>query len=97
MPTGQALIVQSPFRDEALDDLFALEDELIAAVNAAGAGEFDGNEIGAGRLILYFYGNDCESILKAVRPALLANPITSSAQITLRFGPPGSVHRIEQL
>jgi hypothetical protein len=36
--------------------VFALEDQLIRAIDAAGVGEFDSNEFGGGEAVLYAYG-----------------------------------------
>lgn len=50
--------------------LFALEDRLIQAIDAAGAGEFDGNEFGGGEAVLYAYGPDASVLYAAMEPHL---------------------------
>ncbi len=72
-----------------LDRLFALEDRLETAINKAGVGEFDGNEIATnGSGSLYMYGPDADALFAAVRPVLEATDFTRGARVMLRYGPP---------
>jgi len=55
-----AVIVHFQYGSTDLSRLFVLEDELERAIAAAGAGEFDGNEVAADGSdgYLYMYGPD---------------------------------------
>ena len=72
------------------DDLAALEDTLIAALNKLRVGEFDGNEIGPNQTTLYLYGSDADLLFSAVERTLTENPLSQEAQVILRYGGPGS-------
>ena len=78
-----------PFSGSNLDPVFALEDALIEAVESAGAGEFDGNDVGQGECTLYMYGPDADAIFAAIKPVIAAHPeMLSGGQAKLRYGPP---------
>src|SRR5262245_3056507 len=59
-----------------LAPLFALEERLEAAINAARVGEFDGNEVAADGSdgVLYMYGPDADRLFEAIRPVLEGVP-----------------------
>lgn len=46
--------------------VYDLEGRLERAIEAAGAGEFDGNEFGGGKAVLYMYGPDKDRLWDAV-------------------------------
>src|SRR5450432_2223289 len=48
--------VTFPFEGADLAPVFALEVALSAAIEASRSGEFDGNEVGGGEVVLYMYG-----------------------------------------
>jgi len=75
-----------------LGPLFALEERLNAAIDAAQAGEFDGNEVATDGSdgFLYMYGPDADRLFEVIRPVLEACPFMRGARITLRYGPPSS-------
>jgi len=85
-----AVIVHFQYGSTDLWRLFALEDELERAIVAAGAGEFDGNEVAADGSdgYLYMYGPDADRLFAAVRPALEASAFMRGARVQLRYGPP---------
>lgn len=85
----QALLVHLPATGPpfALD---VIEDPLIAAIDAAGIGEFDGNEVGAGGATLYMYGPDAEALFEVVEPILRQMALPDGSCLVKRFGPPGS-------
>ncbi len=87
----QAVIVQFNFPSGNLDRIFELEDQLANAVEAAGVGQFDGNEIAVdGRdNLFYMYGPDADCLYKAIEPVLLGSELLSEARVRLRYGPPG--------
>jgi hypothetical protein len=66
--------------------VFALEDELIAAIEAHGVGEFDGNEFGGGEAVLYAYGPNAERLFAAME-SILRSLDARPAFAILRFGP----------
>jgi hypothetical protein len=78
-----------------LQNIFALEDALEKAIKSAGVGEFDGNEIGEGKCVLFMYGPNAKKLFKAIEPIVRRSPLTKGGVVRLRFGPPGS--REEQI
>jgi hypothetical protein len=87
-----AVIVRFVYGSTDLSRLFAVEDRLEKAIDAAGAGEFDGNEVAADGSdgTLYMYGPDADALFAAVRPTLVATDFLRGATVTLRYGPPGA-------
>ena len=67
-----------------------LGDELAARVEAAGAGEFDGDLIGEDLGILYLYGPDADRVWLAIEGVLRAALLPAGAYVVKRYGPPGS-------
>jgi len=74
-------------------DLMTIEDELEAALEGRGLGEFDGNEIGADGATLFLYGRDAERLFAAIEPSLRAYPLCRNARVEIRKGPPGAPAR----
>ena len=62
-------------------DIQALADDLAAAVEASGFGEYDGEELGAGECTLFFCSQDPEQLLTFLRPLLKRSPLCRGAQI----------------
>jgi hypothetical protein len=96
-----AVIAHFKYAAHGLDALFEVEDQLEAAINAAGVGEFDGNEIAVDGSdgSLYMYGPDAEALFAVVYPILARAACLRSVRVTLRFGPPedGVPERVEAL
>jgi len=69
--------------------VYALGDQLQAAIAEAKVGEYDGHAIPAdGSDGRYFvYGPDAEAIYKVIAPVLEASPLMRGATITLHYGP----------
>jgi hypothetical protein len=65
--------------------IYEAEDALTAAVEEAGAGEFDGNEFGQGEAALYAYGPDADLLFEAMEPTLRDLPFRP-AHVVLRRG-----------
>ncbi|GAA0464204.1 hypothetical protein Ade02nite_31120 [Paractinoplanes deccanensis] len=65
--------------------IYALQGRLRNAIEAAGAGEFDGNLFGGGEVELYAYGPDASRLFAAMEPELRAFP-ARPAHVVLRFG-----------
>lgn len=59
----------------------ALADELSAAVEAGGFGEYDGEELGGGECTLFFCSDDPEQLLTFLRPLLKRSPLCRGAQV----------------
>jgi hypothetical protein len=90
MATEHAVIVKFQYGSTDLSRLFVLEDQLIAAIENAGVGEFDGNEVATDGSdgLLYMYGPDADRLFDAVQPVLAACPFMRGAVATKRYGPP---------
>lgn len=84
----QAVIVKFSYGLKSTKELFALEAELENAIESAGVGGFDGNEISADLSdgYLYMYGPDADVVYAAVEPILKATHFMKSAQVTLVYG-----------
>jgi hypothetical protein len=67
------------------EEIYALKYRLIEAIEAAAAGEFDGNEFGGGKVVLYAYGPNAGRLFAAMEPQLRAFP-ARPAHAVLRFG-----------
>lgn len=70
---------------EEREAIFALEDRLIALIDAAGVGDLDGNEFGGGEAVIYCYGPDASRLFQAIEAearGFQARP----AYAYLRFG-----------
>ena len=77
-----------PQRHRDLDPLFALEHELIAALDGKNVGELDGNEIAVDGVdgLLFLYGPDADALFGAIESILRASPVTQGGHATLRYG-----------
>lgn len=90
-----ALIVRLQLAEEAGSDqereeIFALQDELGAAIEEAGAGEFDGDEWGGGTCTIYMYGPSADGLWEAIAPALEKRPFRKGSYAVRRYGAPGA-------
>jgi hypothetical protein len=74
-------------------DLATLEDELVAALERSGLGEFDGNEVGPGETALYLYGPNAGALFAGIEPVLRASPLCQNARVVIRFGGPGAAEK----
>lgn len=75
--------------ERTLDPLFALEDELIAALEGKNLGELDGDEIAMDGSdgSIFLYGPDADALFAAIQPVLKSSPVTQGGNATLRYGP----------
>lgn len=96
-PPEHALIVQFTYGSTDLSALFALEAELASAIQANGAGEYDGNEIAADGSdgTLYMYGPNADALYEAVRATLQSKAFMDGARARIRYGQPGAQVREE--
>ncbi|WP_246811386.1 hypothetical protein [Mesorhizobium sp. AA22] len=69
--------------------IFALEDRLEQVVGNASVGEFDGDEFGDGKCILYMYGPDAERLFFVIEPVLKSSPAAVGGYAIKRFGKAG--------
>jgi len=84
-----AVIVNLPVDQPGLD-LDTIEDPLIAAIEASGIGEFDGNAIGPDGAVLYMYGSDADALFEVVGPVLEGVELPAGSYALKRYGPPGA-------
>jgi hypothetical protein len=75
------------------DELWNLEDRLSEAIEAAGLGEFDGNELGPDDAKLFMYGRDADRLFKSIEEILRSSPLCVGARVVIRYGEPGSQQR----
>ncbi|RWF79628.1 MAG: hypothetical protein EOS26_01330 [Mesorhizobium sp.] len=66
--------------------ILALEDRLEQVVGNASVGEFDGDEFGDGKCILYMYGPDAERLFVVIEPVLRSSPAAVGGYAIKRFG-----------
>ena len=71
---------------EEREEVFALEDRLVAIIDKHGLGELDGNEFGAGEAVLHCYGPDADRLFTWIEGELRAFP-ARPAYAVLRYGP----------
>jgi hypothetical protein len=88
--TEHAVIVRFTYGLNDLNPLFALEDELIKAIETNGAGEFDGNELASDNShgVIYMYGANADILFHVIKPVLQTAPFMKGATARLRYGPP---------
>jgi hypothetical protein len=82
-------------QEKEREAIYALVRRLREAVEDADAGEFDGNEFGAGKVVLYAYGPDANRLFAAMEPQLRAFP-ARPARAVLRFGEADNPAAVEQ-
>ncbi len=71
---------------EEREYLFALEDTIAEAIADAGAGEYDGNEIGQGEFSFVMYGPSARRMLEVARPIIPPRIILPGSYAVLRSG-----------
>ena len=94
-----AVIVNFDYGSTDFGPVFALGERLEQAIAAAGAGEFDGNELATDGSdgSLYMYGPDADRLFAAVRPVLESTGFMRGARVRLRSGAAGSNAREQQV
>lgn len=73
--------------DAGLDEI---EDLLIKEIDAAGVGEFDGNEIGRDEAVLFMYGPDADSLWGAVEKTVRNAGLGPGSYALKRYGDRGA-------
>ena len=74
--------------------IYGLQDRLAKVIEVARAGDFDGNEFGGGKAVLYMYGPDKERLWSVVETEARRFPLRPAFAL-LRGGPettPNQVH-----
>jgi hypothetical protein len=89
-PPEHAVIVRFRYGSTDLAPLHELTSRLDQAIDAAGVGEYDGDEVATDGSdgLLYMYGPDADALFAVVRPILTSVTFMSGARATLRYGPP---------
>ena len=64
----------------------ALTDDLERVISEEQAGEFDGEEFGDGRCVLYMYGPDADRLFEVVEPILKLAPLARGGFAIKRYG-----------
>ena len=88
----QDLLVRLPLSNRALgvakerEELDALANELADAVEAAAAGEYDGDEFGGGDCTLFFTGPDAARLFAVLQPLLRRHRLGRNAVVQLQDG-----------
>ena len=95
----QAVIVQFDYGSTDLRPLRDLESQLEKAIESAGAGDFDGDEIEtSGRDgYLYMYGRSADELFDVIHPILRGSPFMHGAKVTKIYGLPGTSARRTEL
>ena len=84
-----AVIAGFEYGSTDLDALFEVGRQLEAAIDEAGVGEFDGNEIAVDGSdgSLYMYGPDADKLFEVVRPVLERAECLREVVVRLQYGP----------
>jgi hypothetical protein len=88
----QAVIVHLRLSDggfgslEDRDCLFELQDKIAAAIQAADAGELDGDEFGEGECVLFMYGPSADRLFAAIEPLLRSSLSAVGGYAIKRYG-----------
>ncbi len=69
--------------------MVVLSRHLETAIVAAGAGVFDGNELGGGECKLFMYGPDADRLHAAVAPVLANSTLVRGGYLLKRYGTAG--------
>jgi hypothetical protein len=89
-PTEHAVIVHISNSTDQHIGLDMIEDPLIDAIETAGVGEFDGNEIGPDEALVFMYGPDADALWRVVEPVLRDANLGPGSYAVQRYGPPGA-------
>ena len=81
------------FANEDLEGSIPLQDKLFELLKDSSVGEFDGNEVGGGELVLFLYGPDAEALFKFIEPTLRAEEFCRGARAVIRWGGPQAPKR----
>ena len=80
-------LVEDPFGSAREREVVAnLIDALDRVIDEQGVGEFDGEEFGGGRCVIYMYGPDADQLFAVVEPILRATPLARGGFAMKRYG-----------
>ncbi|MGJ5180952.1 hypothetical protein ACQR16_28740 [Bradyrhizobium oligotrophicum] len=88
----QAVIAYIPLREGSFGskrecaEIADLTAKLQQAIDHHGVGEFDGDEFGGGRCVLFMYGPDADQLFGVIAPILKAFPLTRGSIVIKRYG-----------
>ena len=94
--------VRAPIPDEAvliyidgedLEGSIPIQEKLQSLLENESVGEFDGNEVGGGQLVLFLYGPDAELLFSRIEPTLRADEYCRGAKVVIRWGGPTAPKR----
>ena len=87
--TEQSIIIHFEYGSRDLGPLHALEEKLTTAIEEAGVGELDGDEVSIDGqdAYIYIYGPNAKAIFDVIEPILVDEEITQGAEVQLRLGP----------
>jgi hypothetical protein len=97
----QAVIVYLPLTEDPFglererEAIADLADMLHHAIEDRGVGEFDGEESGGGRCVLYTYGPDADRLFGVIEPTLKAAPLTRGGFAIKRYGDVKDLNAVE--
>ena len=75
---------------EERDRIYALENQLSAAIKNSSSGEFDGDEYGGGVCTIYMYGPSADRLLSVTLPILKGFHAPLGSFVIKRYGKPGA-------
>jgi hypothetical protein len=74
---------------DEVESIHDLSDQLLEAIEEREVGEFDGDEFGDGRCMLFMYGPDADALFAVVEPILRASPLSRGGHAIKRYGEAG--------
>ncbi|MGJ4913301.1 hypothetical protein ACQR10_06275 [Bradyrhizobium sp. HKCCYLRH2060] len=88
----QAVIAYIPLREDPFGserecvEIGELAAQLQHAIDHHGVGEFDGDEFGGGRCVLFMYAPDADRLFGVIAPILAAAPVARGGFVIRRYG-----------
>lgn len=90
------LLTDAPFGSRReRENITALADQLQQVINDHDVGEFDGDEFGDGRCVLYMYGPNADRLFDVIEPILRENPLTQGGFAIKRYGEAKDLNAVE--
>lgn len=96
-----AVIVHLPLSDGRFGSsservgLFEVQEQMASAIREAGAGEFDGDEMGEGECVLFMYGPNADRLFEAVQAVLKSSKLAAGGYAIKRYGEAGDPKSLE--
>ncbi len=92
LPMEQAVLLHLPLTGEKFgtatdqEAVRALGDQLGQVIADASAGEFDGDEFGGNKCVLFMYGPDADRLFALIEPILKTTPVAAGGYAVKRYG-----------